>query len=1299
MFSMILWCWCGILKLIFALKWLSINSTSSLFNCIKYLTSKIPDSVHQATLNGFSALLLCFLLYLGYEYVIRRRYLWGKRQPIDPAGSKDSIYGSPSTLPKSPSMTSLMAGLVDEHHFEELNRHDLFKLLMTSRCKLFAFLETEAVEMLIESAKPIEWTEQTFDEQDGMILITRGKVMIEWQEKYSLGTLSTGQCFPSIVYSVRKICNLLLKNSDNIEGDTPTSIKAKSESVQVEGFLIPWSAFTQLSLVHPISLAHFIQLCGAKILRSTQLVIDSLTENVDDVTGKSIACQLDEGLIEMHQNLLGNIHKHFVSSDNSPLQLDAMDEEERIELHNEAVKILFTILGLEEQISRLIEFTGVKDDHSSRLIKRLIEEGELIELKQHFGAKDGTDNALTLIYKGERIGGFHFLIKANQQPKQSSSLLFGSVCFFVPHSIAVTDWSIDSVNSATTINAITGFLSIGHIDLLVTQFPHVMIYLASFLRSSPLFMALDTVIDLVRESPGKTLSMHNRVVTILQGRLVGVHKNKLLGRADTFKTIEHGPGQVLGLREHLQFKEYNLTIASLEEQSSVDTNLLVAIRDTDLSIYPTSLVDVLFEMFPHKALQVMQKLLFESYNNVVYRLNEDDSNLAANIFQNNAMLSGTVSYTVNKDTIITPNSCAVRTVSIIAGDDHGTFHQSYVTRFAMQLRDQLALIIQQLQEQEKQASGTAQETLIPVVLLDSSAVFRVLGRHAFAPIGKLRLSDWFAEQEATHRIVLYLCDPSKTPWTLQCLRQSDLIMTVIPEANSGQLIVSRTIVPIGLGSIETWLDPGHSRHELVILHRKRRARGTAELLALRPTVTRHHHVHMPDLLTDPGNGVNPQAPQSMFLNGNRAGFPFTPLFMDWLDQVKFQVSGLMNGYYDDLGRRGSSGNLLRQTHAVGSSTTTSMSRSCMDDDISRIARHLLGRSVGLVLSGGGARGIAHLGMIEKMISSGVPLDIVCGTSMGAFVGALLARGGTCLANSSTDLPIMYRHLKVFCAKSSDYLRLALDLTYPMTSLLTGHALNRSLLSAFGQTLDIADLWIPYFCIVTNIATPEAMEEALQEGPVWRACRASMSLAGYFPPICRPVTSNQGSGVVRQAPTDNHTPTYGMLLDGGYMNNLPIDQMHSLYPDCSTIIAIDVGLEDDRVQRIFGDSVSGFWLMLRRLFYAPFNVLSGGGYIVSKQETPAINEATSSTTVVPYGAKWQAPSLREIQSRIAFATHATKKHSLMSRLASSHVQVHYLRPPVQHIATMEFASFERVMDIGRIYGAQVVQDENLPKRTQ
>ncbi|KAG5859616.1 patatin-like phospholipase [Encephalitozoon hellem] len=218
-------------------------------------------------------------------------------------------------------------------------------------------------------------------------------------------------------------------------------------------------------------------------------------------------------------------------------------------------------------------------------------------------------------------------------------------------------------------------------------------------------------------------------------------------------------------------------------------------------------------------------------------------------------------------------------------------------------------------------------------------------------------------------------------------------------------------------------------------------------------------------------------------------------------------------------------------------------------DFQRLARSLLGKRIGLVLGGGGARGLAHIGVIQALEEEGIPIDCVGGTSMGAFIGALYAK--------ECNNYYVFKQAKRFSRKMSNIWLLLLDLTYPICSMFSGNAFNRSLHSVFGDGL-IQDLWLEYFCITTNISNYE--EEVHRNGMVWRYVRASMGLCGYLPPIC-----------------DNKR----LLVDGGYLNNVPADVMMEM--QVKKIITVDVGtvLENDYFD--YGDALSGFTILFNKFF--------------------------------------------------------------------------------------------------------------------
>ncbi|KFV64560.1 Patatin-like phospholipase domain-containing protein 7, partial [Dryobates pubescens] len=218
-------------------------------------------------------------------------------------------------------------------------------------------------------------------------------------------------------------------------------------------------------------------------------------------------------------------------------------------------------------------------------------------------------------------------------------------------------------------------------------------------------------------------------------------------------------------------------------------------------------------------------------------------------------------------------------------------------------------------------------------------------------------------------------------------------------------------------------------------------------------------------------------------------------------------------------------------------------------DFSRLARVLTGNAIALVLGGGGARGCSQVGVIRALIEAGIPVDMIGGTSIGAFMSALYAE-----ERSYNQMRIKARQ---WAMAMNSVIRIFLDLTYPITSMFSGAAFNKSINSIF-KDKQIEDLWIPYFTITTDI-TASAMR-IHTDGSLWRYVRASMSLSGYMPPLCDP--------------KDGH-----LLMDGGYINNLPADVARSM--GAKVVIAIDVGSRDETDLTNYGDCLSGWWLLWKR----------------------------------------------------------------------------------------------------------------------
>jgi predicted acylesterase/phospholipase RssA/CRP-like cAMP-binding protein len=211
-------------------------------------------------------------------------------------------------------------------------------------------------------------------------------------------------------------------------------------------------------------------------------------------------------------------------------------------------------------------------------------------------------------------------------------------------------------------------------------------------------------------------------------------------------------------------------------------------------------------------------------------------------------------------------------------------------------------------------------------------------------------------------------------------------------------------------------------------------------------------------------------------------------------------------------------------------------------DEERLARRLAGRGVGLVLGGGGARGVAHVGVIRAIEEAGIPVDLVGGASMGAVVAA-----GYALHGSSAPLVAL---AETFSSPARIY-----DRTLPLVSLMSGGKVLRLMQSLYGDRA-IEDLWTPFFSISTNLT--RARIDVDRRGPLWRAVRKSMSIPGVFPPIIE-------DGDV--------------IVDGGVVDNFPVEQMASR-ADCGTVIGVNVAPAVDKVKPYrFGPELSG-WQVLR-----------------------------------------------------------------------------------------------------------------------
>jgi NTE family protein len=191
-------------------------------------------------------------------------------------------------------------------------------------------------------------------------------------------------------------------------------------------------------------------------------------------------------------------------------------------------------------------------------------------------------------------------------------------------------------------------------------------------------------------------------------------------------------------------------------------------------------------------------------------------------------------------------------------------------------------------------------------------------------------------------------------------------------------------------------------------------------------------------------------------------------------------------------------------------------------ELASLARQVTGRGVGLVLGGGGARGFAHIGLVRALEQLQIPVDVMGGTSMGAFMSALLACGIDSLEMAHVARETFIR---------TNYLN---DYAVPRASLIRGRKFAARLLEIFGDRT-IEELRRTYFCVSTNLTSGATVVH--DRGPLAVWVGTSMAVPGVAPPV-----AYEGE----------------LLCDGGLVDNLPTDVMQKL--ERGAIVASNVSTE-------------------------------------------------------------------------------------------------------------------------------------------
>lgn len=206
-------------------------------------------------------------------------------------------------------------------------------------------------------------------------------------------------------------------------------------------------------------------------------------------------------------------------------------------------------------------------------------------------------------------------------------------------------------------------------------------------------------------------------------------------------------------------------------------------------------------------------------------------------------------------------------------------------------------------------------------------------------------------------------------------------------------------------------------------------------------------------------------------------------------------------------------------------------RTGLSRDLDRMARILSGNAVGLVLAGGGAKGFAHVGVVQALQEFGIPIDVVGGTS----VGGLLA--GVISFDETAD--VLTRHMR----KAAQFNPTKDYNLFPFISLIRGKRMKQMIQTAIADftghpDTDIEDSWLTLFTLSSNYT--RAREEIHTRGSLTKYLQATSAIPGVFPPV---IDGND------------------LLVDGGTFNNFPADVMSRF--GAGKVIGVDLIIDKPR----------------------------------------------------------------------------------------------------------------------------------------
>jgi len=1105
-----------------------------------------------------------------------------------------------------------------------INQQDIRSFL--SELKVFNYVEETALNLIAEKSelKMIERDDVLSFTNFELVIVAAGKFIIRSSSLETLqATIRKGGALTSYVNVLRGFGTFYhFKNEVHDKKIVKQSSIATIQALQTSQILIiKDEIFHELAATSTLAIAHLTQVILSRFKRATLPMINEYLGMTD----------------RSNQVLL----PYFVKSANDAALLAELQHT----VLNKSTSDLKSGRAIHATFSYLLKafdlnysLFGVMDSTSSFLLSHV---------QFHTIEAQGTK---TLQEEGREFRGAFVLLEGSLRLsfcKKENGPLVATPGDIVGVLSALMG-KCSPINISTESSCTFALISPHLIEMMAERDPKLLfVNIPNHRISDPLIEFLDLCVNWQQRPCGSFGQFDGVIAKLIHGRLREIRDDG----SSFIKGREFGAGSFIGHESLFQ------------EDSNPNKNL--AIRQTELATIPKDVIQGLISLNPSVVFNLLPRLL-----------------------KSQSKFDGPVAQKPRTDPIKTicllPIGIDVRSqefnssISINAARNR---QMSLTELFAQQL--EIALRRHRVQ----------------VTSIDSGRAAEIMGRQLFTTLGTLKMSEYLAALEDTNRILVYVADAVLSSWTRECISQADLVL-LIGDVDSGVVQMGdleRHLLYLNcLVSVELCLTSLTSYQRME----------TSFWIRHRPWVQAHHHVVISknsDLgeVSKSGDNESPNLRNYLRLNVLGDGFSawaskfYNHDLYSSTNVLSVVPSNLWNNLIEKshnlqryllqqqrrLRRRSAILDMLwgraREKGSVNGSLTQQL------DDFGRLSRRLLGRSLGLVLGGGGAKGFAHIGVIKAFKEAGIEFDIIGGTSIGAFIGGLYARAVPQSKITSESAS--------FAKVMANNWRHALDLTYPTTAWFSGHAFNRALWKVFEST-GIEDFPIPFFTISTDL-TRSGMQ-IHRAGPAWQYIRASMSLAGLIPPVC---DARDGT----------------LLVDGGYLSNVPIEvmqcgsfsQLSRLWVapsgpneemslnalSAAIVIAIDIGRDTDRVPVYYGDSLSG-WTVLWRKLQRAIAYWSNGRSPVS----------------VPL-------TLDDIQFRLAYAssqgllsramqrTHA----QLISELSENPLNyaftfdvspelglpsVLYLRPQsVLQFGVLDFSKYERLSQIGQDYGNKLVSD--------